>query len=371
MRSKNFNLSTMALIFASISMAMVVISCADDAQSPPTEPPVTIEPTETYTPVPGNSIGCTRPYASTSLWNTPINWDVAKMHTESNLMMAAFFEGNDWIGSDTAQYAPPVYYVTNDTPLVLVQMVENSFRDAIDDVEIKYGEPGGVVRVPIPPEAQPAPGTDAQLAIINLDTGEEWGIIYGKKDAEGNWYAGGVYRYHIKNSGIPPAGFYHRGGGIGQLAGLVRPCEVEQGVIDHAVTLAYDFPCGPDICALNGWPYMIPPFTLSDGKGESPYDIPEGARIVIRPDITVADIRIACQNVSGCIAWVQAMQKYGGFIVDNGGHPKTYAEGDATAHWNPKIWSKDMLQFIPKNWYAVLDWNTPFASKTGILSTTP
>jgi hypothetical protein len=53
------------------------------------------------------------------------------------------------------------------------------------------------------------------------------------------------------------------------------------------------------------------------------------------------------------------MQEYGGFIVDNSDHPKTYAEGDATANWDPSVWTRTMLKNIPADWYVVIDWNTP------------
>jgi hypothetical protein len=44
--------------------------------------------------------------------------------------------------------------------------------------------------------------------------------------------------------------------------------------------------------------------------------------------------------------------------VDNSDHPKTYAEGDATAQWEPSVWTLDMLRNIPKDWYVVIDWNS-------------
>lgn len=335
--------------------SLMVESCGKGGDQPTVSPmaenPTADTPDSVYSPQ------CFRPYSDKSIWNVPIDWSRSRIHPENDLMMDAFFQSYDWIGSDTSQYAPNIYFITNETPLVMVQMRENSFRDAINDRDVILGQAGGTVWMPLPDDAQPAPGTDAQLAIVNLESGEEWGIIYGKKGEDGRWSVGGAYRYHIKNSGIPPEGFVQRGAGIGQLAGVVRPCEVERGDIGHAVTLAYDFPCSLEACARNGWPYMVPPFTLSDGKGVSQYDIPEGARMIIRPEITLEEIHVACREVKGCIAWAQTMQKYGGFIVDNGGHPKTYAEGDATAHWDPKIWSAEMLRYIPKEWYAVLDWD--------------
>lgn len=313
----------------------------------------------TAIPIPTKSDDwCKRPYADSSIWNVPIDWTIAREHPQSKEMMAAFWEGDSWIGSNPYQYAPNIYMVDNDTPLVAVKLRKNRFRDALDDQTIRYGQPGGVVMVPLPANALPAPGTDAQLVAVNVDTGEEWGIFRGAI-VEGEWIADGVYRYHIDNSGIPPEGFAHRGAGVGSLAGIVRPCEVERGYIDHAVTLAYDSACEPSVCNANGWPAFIPPFTKTDGEGFSKYDIPDGARLAIRPEIALEQINQACGEVRGCVVWVLAMQMYGGFIVDNSDHPKTYAEGDETANWNPDVWTSTMLRDIPPSWYVVLDWNFP------------
>src|SRR6266498_506290 len=152
----------------------------------------------------GKNAFCERPYQNSSIWNVPIDWSVAKVHPMSDLMMAAFFENSDWIGTDTSQYTPNMYWVTNSTPLVPVQLKQNRFRDAVDDIQVQYGQPAGVVRMPLPSEARPALGTDGQLVVINVDTGEEWGLNEGYRDSEGHWFAGGVYRYSIQNSGIPP-----------------------------------------------------------------------------------------------------------------------------------------------------------------------
>jgi len=302
---------------------------------------------------------CKRPYPDSSIWNVPLDWSIAKIHPMSDLMMSAFFKSRDWIGADTSRYTPNMYWVAGDTPMVPVQLLEYRFRDALNDKQLQYGQPAGVVWIPLPPEARPAEGTDGQLVVINVDTGEEWGLNKGYVDGDGNWFAGGVYRYHIQNSGIPPEGFGQRGAGIGQLAGIVRQCEVERGRIGHAVTLAYDYPCKPERCQQQGWPVSIPPFRKTDGRGNSPSDIPEGARLAIRPEITREEIVDACAGIQGCVVWALNMQEYGGFLVDNSDHPKTYAEGDATADWGASVWTPNMLRDIPPDWYVVIDWNTP------------
>lgn len=349
--------------FFVILTCFFIVSCSSIVESPvvATEQiPETVEsgPTSQPESFPEDN-GCELPYTESSIWNVSIDWSVAQIHPDSKKMMDAFWSGTPWIGSDASQYAPNIYFVDETTPLVSVKLRKNRFRDAFNDIEIKYGEPASTVWMPIPPEAQPAPGTDGQVVVINTDTGEEWGLRVGAKDLFGNWLADGAYRYSIRNSGVPPLGFAQRGAGIGNFSGIIRPCEVERGSIDHAVTLAYDFPCAPDICRANGWPEVIPPFTKTDGKGMSKYDIPEGARVIIHPEITMDEIISACAEIKGCIVWVVAMQKFGGFVVDRSDHPKTIPEGNATANWDPMIWSKDMLRNIPLEWYDVIDWNYP------------
>jgi len=348
-------------IYAWVVLAFLLASCVPGETSGEAATGARPEGGATTTPpsIPTTAVDeCKRPYAESSIWNVPIDWSNARVHPQSPEMMAAFWEGTPWIGSDPYQYAPNIYLVDNNTPLVSVKLRKNRYRDAIDDQTIRYGQPGGEVMVPLPANALPAPGTDAQLVAVNVDTGEEWGIFRGDI-VDGKWIADGVYRYHVDNSGIPPEGFTHRGAGVGSLAGIVRPCEVERGYIDHAVTLAYDSACEPTVCEANGWPAFIPPFTKTDGEGLSQYDIPDGARLAILPEITLEQINQACHQVRGCVAWALAMQRYGGFIVDNSGHPKTYAEGDETAHWDAQVWTADMLRDIPPSWYVVLDWNIP------------
>ena len=350
-----------------IPAAAIVFMLSVLYRSQPDRPPVKIvTQTPANTPIPSETLAspveetsCKRPYPAESIWNVPIDWNIAKIHPMSDLMMKAFFGSENWIGADTSRYTPNVYWVSNRTPLVSVQLMKNRFRDAINDQTLQYGEPAGVVWLPLPANARPAVGTDGQLVVINVDTGEEWGLNKGYIDSEGNWFAGGVYRYHIENSGVPPEGFGQRGAGISQLAGIVRRCEVEQGRVEHAVTLAYDYPCEPEVCQGNGWPASIPPFRKTDGRGTASFDIPEGARLAIRPEVSPEEIKQACAGLKGCIVWVLSMQTYGGFVVDNSDHPKTYAEGDATANWDPSIWTNTMLRRIPPDWYVVIDWNHP------------
>lgn len=342
------------------SPTVTALTPAGEATIPPT--PVSTEaPEEEILTIP-DLLACDPPYQPDSIWNVPIDWSKAKIHPQSVAMVGALMAGRGFIGSNANSYAPTIHYVTDETPLVPVILRENRFRDAKDDRQIIYGEPGGTVMMPIPFGAAPSPGSDGQMAIINVSTGEEWGLREAAISTSGQWYASGAYRYHIANSGVPPSGFAQRGAGIGQLAGIIRPCEVLRGHIGHAVTLGYDYPCSAKTCAAQGWPEVIPPFKRTDGTGTHLYDIPMGARLVIRPEITQEQITSVCQGVLGCLVWVTNMQQYGGFIVDRSGGAKTYGEGNLTANWSSLIWHRRMLRDIPHAWFAVLDWSAPQTS---------
>ncbi|HEY9526768.1 MAG TPA: hypothetical protein VIR02_06785, partial [Anaerolineales bacterium] len=123
-------------------------------ESPPAAPTSPSTSSPSITPgVPLDETSCERPYPDTSIWNVPLDWSIAKIHPMNDLMMRAFFESRDWIGADTSQYTPNMYWVANDTPLVRVQLLENRFRDAMNDKLLQYGQPAGVVWMPLPVEA--------------------------------------------------------------------------------------------------------------------------------------------------------------------------------------------------------------------------
>src|SRR5215211_355363 len=107
-------------------------------------PSFSVEPSATPNVIAAATIeedpACKRPYPDSSIWNVPLDWSVAKIHPASDLMMDAFFKSDDWIGADTSKFTPNMYWVTNSTPLVPVQLLENRFRDALDDQQLQYGE---------------------------------------------------------------------------------------------------------------------------------------------------------------------------------------------------------------------------------------
>lgn len=312
-----------------------------------------------------NIAACERPYTEGSIWNTPINWASAQPHADSPNMVADLFQHHSYVASDATQYAHTIYLVDSSQPLVEVRL-QNSYRDSVQvDAQgnlvesLDVRDAGQSQFLPIPPEAVPSPGTDGTLVVVVTDTGYEYGLREAVKQPDGTWEAATAYEYHTTFDGVPEANFQFRGADSPLLPGTVRRCEVEtKGVIDHAVWLGYDYPIGESQAAANGWPFFIPPWTDSDGFSSDRYAIPEGARVAIDPARTPAEINAACNGHTGCILWVQAMQTYGGFVLDRAGRPSTGPEGQASAGWSTGLWESDMLRNVPQSWYMVLDWDT-------------
>jgi ribosomal protein S28E/S33 len=263
---------------------------------------------------------CRRPYASWSPWNTPLVRPSYDPRLDRKLVGL-----RDPLTSDPSQYTYPVYDVSAATPRRRVQVdgVYSNVHDGGRTIRLQHG---GTFTLPLPTSAKPASGSDGQIVVVDPESGDEWGAW--RFDPSGdNVEATNAYHYNTNWSGVPPrtaAGdpFGSRGAGVPYLAGLVRPCELEGGAIRHAVAFAYPYPS----------PAHVYPATKSDGIG--PRDaLPEGTRLQLDPTLTRDDLRArGCDDA--CITIARALQRYGMYVIDNGGRPKVMMEYEATANWD-------------------------------------
>jgi hypothetical protein len=278
------------------------------------------------------------PYGDGSPWNTPLAED-APAHPRSD----EFLERIDGpLTSDTSQYTLPVHEVDGDTPTTEVE-IEHVFSEVTDDGTTLNRQQATTVDVPLPEDAEPAVGGDAQLVVVDTDTGDEWGF-WQLRVEDGQHRATNGYRYNVAWSGVPPEGFGSRGAGLPYLAGLVRPADIERGRIDHAIAFAYPTP-SPD---------HIYPATKSDGPGDPDADLPEGARLRLDPSLDDDDLRELGLDDTGIVI-ARAMQEYGLILIDIAGRPKIYAEYDDTAGWNGQL-TEDTVSAIPIDSFEVIDW---------------
>ena len=315
----------------------------DQAESPPAADSEETPDAQEAAPEPSASEGCNRPYSASSPWNTPISPSPV-YDPDSALYVARL---GDTLTSDPSQFTYPVYEVTSDTPLQLLRL-SGWFSNVSGGGRLMQNDQAVAIEVPIPPDAASAAGDDAQVIIVNVDTGEEWGAFRFGRSESGDYTAENAYHYNLDWDAVPPVStgggvFVSRGSGLPYLAGLVRPCELAARRIDHALAFAYDSPASD----------YVYPATKSDGAGEAGADLPEGARLQLDPDLTDEELGdLGCTGP--CLTVAHALQEYGMFVIDNSGRPKVMFEFEATAGWGDVI-DESTVSPIPLERFRVLD----------------
>lgn len=194
--------------------------------------------------------------------------------------------------------------------------------------------------MPWNPEWRPPPGSDAQVIVLDPATGREWnlwqvrfdgktvhatnGNLVQKGEDAGDGSDPGDYR--IKESGFRPS----RGIGIQYLAMLVRPQEIREGIIRHALSMPVKNPDGT---------FFVPPATkLENYQNRSAPGIPEGMRFSLAvsdaeieawiaglPEEVPASTRRAARAIA------VALRDYGWFITDTSGGAHFQFEARMTA----------------------------------------
>ena len=262
-----------------------------------------------------------RPYTADSPWNTPIPAD-ASIDPQSEAMIAGIARSNNGrLRSDPTQYSYPIYFADATTPrrsMVCSGIVSINHADGTRTSEADRRLAG----VPIPAEATPSPGGDAQIIVIDTETGDEYDVYqFAPPDRCTNItrYVGGVYRAGVESS------YVSRGAGVPYLAGLIRPWEIARGRIDHALAFGYD---------LSRDERCVWPASKTDGDDARTDAIPEGARLRLAPAVDVDRIE-GLDAVGRIIA--RALQEYGMILIDNSGANKIYAEDELTAKWGGRL----------------------------------
>ncbi len=247
-----------------------------------------------------------RPYGPNAPWNIPVA-NLAHASNEDSLTLQLWNNSrterpNRDFNIFNPEYTYPVYEVTDNTPYYPVNDINN------------WGNLDGEW-IPFDPSWEPAPGSDAQMIILDPDTGREWNLWQVDFDgstvhvSNGNLVPGS---YFTKEDGFSPS----RGCGIQYLAMLVRPEEVAEGVIRHALSMPILQPSGTE---------YTPPATKIEHP-EYPAGIPEGTRYSL--DVTDAEIDAHIASFPGSVSdttkasiriIIVAMRDYGWFITDTAG----------------------------------------------------
>lgn len=328
------------------------------------------------------------PYDIASPWNQPIpaNVQVDSNSTNNIQFLSSLNKG---LTSDVTTCTVPVYIFDSTTPRADVTIYGN-YREYLTSDSSESANTKPARNVAIPAVAAAEQGCDGQIEFWNPTTGEQFGFWLFGGNASTGYHAENGYHYFTK------AGFYGRfagghagrGAGTPYLAGLVRPWELYQGRIDHAIAFAYEYPCcGTQSSAATPKTFVYPA-AKSDGASSNLNSAPEGARFQLNPNLTDAQIQNSPTHATTpglgctgpCFTIAKALQKYGMYSIDNSGSSKIYLEDNNSANWDLTalgVSSASAIRNIPSKLTPNNDWSNfrvvapPCNPVTTTCSTTP
>ena len=185
--------------------------------------------------------------------------------------------------------------------------------------------------IPIPEGVWPDPEDDAHMLLVDPVKRLTWDFYNAKRSGNGQWQASGFDSWSLDS-----VGYYEeltlkstRGAGFPLIAGLIRPEQIEAGLINNALVCAT--PINRKTASDASYEFCKPA-SRTDGKGIGTEYIPEGARLQLNPNIDINTLELSRE--AKVIA--RAMQKYGMYVGDNAPVFKIYLQnlGPDGGLWN-------------------------------------
>jgi hypothetical protein len=253
-------------------------------------------------------------FSPSSFWNRQPATN-APLDPGSHTIMSAFDEeikaeeeGDHGPAISTTAWSIPVYTVPADQPTVKVTL------------EDPRRAPGGFAlqsawnAVPLPPDAQPAAGTDKHIVVWQPSTDRLWEFWRLEQTAEG-WSAswGGAIKKVSSSSGAYGSRAWlgatrlwgASASSLSIAGGLITLEDLEKGQINHALAIAV-----PDTRA----GVYASPAQRTDGTSTSQLSLPEGAHLRLDPSLDLATLHLPKLT----LMMAEAAQRYGIFVRDTG-----------------------------------------------------
>ncbi|PPC94582.1 MAG: DUF4124 domain-containing protein [Methylotenera sp.] len=298
-----------------------------------------------------------RIFLTTSFWYKPIPTNVS-LHPNSYNYVQEFLRQKkayfNLVNINTSTYTSPIYYSTLSTPKVNVREWDCQ-KKGFSDPGLKTQWTG----VPIPSNALPSKGTDAEMTVYHAPTDTLY-EFWRMRKTYGVWEAcwGGRMQGTHNNQGIFPPLYGATATRLPFIGGQITAEELSLGEIKHAIGISL---VDAERHTIFSWPAM-----RSDGW--NPYNvknrIPEGLRFRLDPTVNVDALPMS--RAGKIIA--KAAQRYGFVIWDKAGAISIRAQNvtsytlvgkpdpyPALFNYKPSYevlngfpWSR--LQFLPMNY---------------------
>jgi hypothetical protein len=307
-----------------------------------------------------------RPYARTSVWNTPISQRPALLPNSSAIVAAQFPGGENPTPVRSTEagkfdYTHPRFFATQRDPLIELRC--NKYCGAPDN--------GGVPRaIRIPARARPAGGTDAHLFIVQPDGREiDFWAVYGSPGSDTTWNAPHDLQRRNWQTGdtltaenIANCGSYLNGAGRMETgpastaagfcedAGVVTAAELLTGRIDHAIFVGGQCAVGAQFpVQRNGSTQQCTSGVGPPLGGREWYDVPCA--------VTQSEKRLRPWEK----AILCALNVYGGYFGDNGDGGANFTGGVAPLLESEEPWrdyegvsyTSPFAALAAQGWYSV------------------
>ena len=274
--------------------------------------------TQTVNP-PVESTAPFRFFSPTGFWNEEVPAD-APLDPSSSAVVGAFnteiaqeVAANKSPTLNTTSYSVPIYTVPADQPTVKVTL-----EDANKPLTLQAAWDA----VPLPADAQPAPGGDKHLVVWQPSTDRLW-EFWQLEESTSGWQAaaGGAMENVSADSGAygpeawPGAESWWgaSGSSLSIAGGLITLEDLEKGQINHALAMAL-----PDT---RGGMFASPA-ERTDGVDTEPLSLPEGAHLRLNPNLNLASLHLP----KLALMLAEAAQRYGIVVRDTAGNVAFYAQ---------------------------------------------
>ncbi len=264
------------------------------------------------TTVPLPASGFPRPFAASSFWNTPVG---TTQPAADSAAIADYFAAHALYPNMTLHsWGVPVAEARSSDPTYQVPCTVYTSCTL-----------GAFGAFPIPLTAAPDPAADGHLAVVDPAAGREWDMWQARRSGD-SWSASAGAAVSTSGTGVAPAGTESGdAANFPLLGGLVRPEEILQGHIDHALVFGM-----PGVSKAGN----VCPATHHDGSSTDPSAPQEGAHLQLDPAVDVDALPIPQWEKT--IA--HALQTYGMYLRDESGSLAIWAENPIARGYD--AWAK-------------------------------
>jgi hypothetical protein len=202
-------------------------------------------------------------------------------------------------------------------------VVQGGPMTAIRCRQVICGDDRQITALPVPAGVSPNPLDDGWFTIISPDGRTAYDLWRARRLADGSISFQYMRIWNLQGSGYgAPGQPSARGSGLPLFAGLIRPRELQNGQIDHALAISVPAPATGN---------YVPPASTTDGNGTAD-SLPEGARIRLKADVQLhPQVPLSRQQLRLAYALMWTLRNYGAIVVGRAAVPTLYAQRDVTA----------------------------------------